>query len=329
MNKSIIKIAFIGAGSIGSLFGGYLANISSEKYEIEMNFFGRKAHIMAINENGLILEKGSEEILIESINGYTDIHDYLNHNPESRLKFVFLTTKAYDIDEALVEYKGLIKKMDWIVILQNGIGNEDIVKHYVPKNKIIRAITSNGALIRQPGKVKHTGLGFTRIGFPFKDDIPEEEKEGAIADLGLCAELMSRAGIKTEIVNDIIGNCWEKIFVNIGINAFGALTRLKNGELINSEKLRNLIRDAIEEALKIARQRNINLSKKNYIDVCFDVARNTKDNLNSMLQDIIKGKKTEIDFINGRIVTYSEDEDQVPINRTITYLIKGLENSEL
>ncbi|MBD3211541.1 MAG: 2-dehydropantoate 2-reductase [Candidatus Lokiarchaeota archaeon] len=329
MNTIKIRIAFIGAGSIGSLFGGYLANIISEEYKIEINFFGREAHITAINENGLILEKGSEEILIDNINGYTNILDYLKHNSGDSFKFLFLTTKTYDIIEALSEYQELIQRTDWVVILQNGIGNEDIVKNFISKHKIIRGITSNGALIPHPGKVKHTGIGFTRIGFPFKDDIPEGEKEGAIEDLGLLAELMSRAGIKTEIVDDIIRNCWEKIFVNIGINAFGALTRLKNGELIKREKLRNLIRDAIEEALVIARKRNINLTNKDYVEVCFDVARKTKDNINSMLQDVLKGKKTEIDFINGRIVTYSEDEDQVPINRTITCLIKGLEESQL
>lgn len=329
MNKDRIKIAFIGAGSIGSLFGGCLANISSKKYKLDIVFFGRKSHMDAINENGLTIQTKTEQFIVNNITGYTNPQEYLNDNSNLSLDFLFLTTKAYDIKKALEEYSEIIGLTDYLVILQNGIGNKDIVKQFISPSQIIRGITSNGALKSQPGNVKHTGKGFTRLGFPFLDDFTQTQQEEAQITLKRLKKLFILAGFETENVKDIQRQCWEKIFVNIGINAFGALTRLKNGELLKVSELKDLIRDAINEAIQVAKFKGINLEKKDYVEICFDVARKTKNNINSMLQDILKGKKTEIDFINGRIVKYSENEIYVPINRTITTLIKGLEKSEL
>ncbi|TFF94544.1 MAG: 2-dehydropantoate 2-reductase [Promethearchaeota archaeon] len=330
MNKQTITIGIIGAGSIGSLFGGYLANISSDEYNINMFFFGREAHINAINENGLLIQTKTDSIRINNIIGYTSPKAYLRDNKDERFNFIFLTTKAYDIRNALFEYRELISLTNWLVILQNGIGNEEIAKDFIIDSKIIRAITSNGALLTDSGTVKHTGEGFTKIGLAFKKNIAKDQKTQAYNSLELLKSLFSNAGIKIEMEDDIIRNCWEKVFVNIGINAVGALTRLRNGELLERNELKKLMRDAINEAIMIAKVKKIKLTDKDFVKLCFDVAKKTKNNINSMLQDIMKGKKTEIDFINGRILKYGQEfELDVPINRMITILIKGLEDSNL
>jgi len=330
MNKQNITIGVIGAGSIGSLFGGYLASISSDEYDINMFFFGREAHINAINKNGLLIKTKTDNIRIKNIIGYTNPKDFLRNNKNKHFNFIFLTTKAYDIRTALIEYRELISLTNWLIILQNGIGNEDIAKEFILDSKIIRAITSNGALLTESGTAKHTGEGFTKIGLAFKKKIAEDQKTHAYNSLELLKSLFSNAGIKIDIEDDIIRNCWEKVFVNIGINAFGALTRLRNGELLERNELKKLMKDAINEAIKIAKLKKIKLTDKDYVKLCFDVAKKTKNNINSMLQDIMKERKTEIDFMNGRILKYGQEfELDVPINRTITILIKGLENSNL
>ncbi|MFO7796847.1 MAG: ketopantoate reductase family protein [Promethearchaeati archaeon] len=330
MNEQTITIGVIGAGSIGSLFGGYLASISSDEYEINVFFFGREAHINAINENGLLIQTKTDNIRIKNIIGYTNPKDFLRINENIRFNFIFLTTKAYDISSALIEYKELISLTDWLIILQNGIGNEEIAKDLILDSKIIRAITSHGALLTESGTVKHTGEGFTKIGFPFKKTIKKDQKEQGYNPLELLKSLFSNAGIKIEIEDDIIRNCWEKVFVNIGINAVGALTRLRNGELLERKELKKLMREGINEAIMIARLKKIKLTDKDFVKLCFNVAKKTKNNINSMLQDIMKGKRTEIDFMNGRILKYAQEfEVDVPINRVLTILIKGLENSNL
>ena len=142
----------------------------------------------------------------------------------------------------------------------------------------------------------------------------------------LLRELLTLSGLATEIVEDIIKESWEKVFINIGINAIGTLTRLRNGQLLEHESIKNLMRETVEEALKIAKFKEISFPEKDYVDLTYDVAEKTYNNKNSMLQDILKGKKTEIDFINGRIVEYAKMlGERVPLNEMLTSLIKGLE----
>jgi len=328
-----IKIGFIGAGSIGSLFGGSLANLESKKYITEVIFFGRKQHIEIINKEGLVIFKDSKKIKIRNILGFTNPKEYYNKFIENDIKdfnYIFLSSKAYDLEIILSKYSKILDHTKWLVILQNGIGNEEIVKKFFPELKIIRVVTSHGALLTKPGEVKHTGKGFTKIGFPFKEKILlKSEKEQSLIALKVLKDLLDLSLIKTEIVNDILINCWEKVFVNIGINAFGTLSRLKNGQILEIKGLKTLMKEAIEEAIKIAKLINVKIPDKNYVVLSYNVAVKTKTNINSMFQDILKGKKTEIDFINGKIVEYAKDLGvQVPVNKTLTYLIKGLEKSD-
>lgn len=333
MGKNNLRIGFIGAGSIGSLFGGYLANIQSDIYSIEVIFFNTKPFIDAVNRKGLKIYKNQDIMVIKNIIAYENeksLEDVIKKDPSFKFDFMFLTTKAYDNEIALRQYKNLINVSNFLVILQNGIGNEDIATEYFNKAKIIRAVTSNGALLDKPGHLYHTGEGVTKIGFPFLNNLDSEPEKLAQSELylNLLKEILDLAGLDTIIVNDIILECWEKVFVNIGINAVGALTRLPNGKLLEREGLKYLIEQAIQEAIKIARMNGLRLPEKDYVSIAYDVAEKTADNKNSMLQDILNRKVTEIDFLNGRIVKYAiELGVKVPVNKILTYLIKGIENS--
>ncbi len=332
MSPRKIRIGFIGAGSVGSLFGGCLAAIQSDLYSIEVFLFCRKAHAEAINKNGLTIYEAGDVQVIKNIQCYEnteDIEAKMSRDSSYSFDFLFLTTKTYSMKSALSQYNKVINVSRNLVILQNGVGNEDIAEEYCPSSKIIRAVTVIGALLEKPGHVFHTGTGLTKIGFPFLNfQKISSTKTQNYLDLRLLSELLNLAGLETTIVEDIIKECWEKIFINIGINAFGALTRLRNGELLEIDGLMHLMGEAINEAIIVAELKNISLSKKNYAALAYNVAKNTYENKNSMLQDILNGKNTEIDFINGRIVKYARELSiEVPINETLTCLIKGLEKS--
>ncbi len=330
MNKNKLRIGFIGAGSIGSLFGGYIAGIKSDKYSIEVIFFCGKAHAEAINKNGLKIYKKQEVQEIKSIRAFVDEKYYekkLRKDSSSGFNFLFLTTKAYGIETAMLQYRKLIEGTKWLIILQNGIGNEDIAIKYCSKSELIRAVTTNGALLKDPGEIIHTGEGITKIGFPFRE---ESKKKAEVSDLELLRDLLNSAGLETIIADDIVKESWEKILINIGINAIGALTRLSNGKLVKYDNLKYLMSEAIKEAIKVAKMKNIKLPEKNYILQTFEVAKKTAENKNSMLQDILNRKITEIDFINGRILKYAQELGfEVPINKFLTYLIKGIERSTI
>ena len=181
--------------------------------------------------------------------------------------------------------------------------------------------------MKEPGNLFHTGVGITKIGFPFKNDFDKDFLEKQNTDLEILADILNLASFETVIVNDIIKECWEKVFVNVGINAFGALTGLKNGQLLESEDLKLMMARAIEEAIQVAKARNIKISQKDYTFLTYNVAEMTAENKNSMLQDVLNGCITEIDFINGRIVKYARELNiDVPINELLTHLVKGLES---
>jgi len=230
----------------------------------------------------------------------------------------------------MVQFKSVIDSAGWLIILQNGVGNEALVKNYCDEDKILRVVTSHGALLEDPGHVCHTGVGFTKIGFAYL-----KRNDGNIEDYGRAEEtllylrnLLSAGGLETDIVADIIKCSWEKVFVNIGINAIGALTGLENGQLLENNSLRKLMEKAVVEALFVSKALKIDLSAVDYVDLMYSVARKTSNNKNSMLQDILKGKPTEIDFINGRIVEFGKKLGiEVVLNELLTVLIKGLESS--
>ncbi|TXT54044.1 MAG: 2-dehydropantoate 2-reductase [Promethearchaeota archaeon] len=331
MNSKTYKIGFIGAGSIGTLFGGKIASNQSEKYKTEVILFGRKPHIDMVNRNGLRVEENGKVEKVSNIFGFTDIQSYQTffkvlglHN----FDFLFLTTKAYDIEQSIKDYKMIIEKCKFFVLLQNGLGNEETARNYISDHKIIRALTTDGAFLKRPGLVIHTGEGLTQIGFPFSQSRVNDSKDYYKKWLYRLKEILLDSGFKTKQVDEIQTKCWEKIFVNIGINAFGALTRLENGKLLEIKNLKELMHKAIKEAYEIAKRKNVPLEKKDYTEAAYQVAQHTYNNKNSMLQDILQKKKTEIDYINGKIVEYAREMGKkVPINETLTYLIKGLEES--
>ncbi|MFW9936572.1 MAG: ketopantoate reductase family protein [Candidatus Thorarchaeota archaeon] len=333
MLSSKLRIGIIGAGSIGSLFGGYLAGLDSEDYSLDIIFFGTKQHINEINKYGLKIHHENVTISINNVNAYESpdvIEKIIENDSTWNFDFLFLSTKTYDLEASLKQYQKLIQASKYIVILQNGIGNEDLVEQCVSKERIIRIITSHGALLKEPGHVYHTGQGFTKVGFAFLNSNIKQDIDinSPSKDLEILKELLDLSGIKTEIVEDIIQASWEKVFVNIGINALGALTRLHNGALLEDESLKTLMKEAIIEAVKVAKLNNIHLSEENYVELAYSVAKNTYYNKNSMLQDVLNGRKTEIDFFNGKIVNLAKEVGiRVQVNEMLTYLIKGLERS--
>ena len=329
----MVKIGFIGAGSIGSLFGGYLASIHSDENPLEIVFFGRRDHALAINEAGLRLTAGDKDLLLKNIKVYGNAQDFtgsLGIGYGYKFDFLFLTTKAYDTERTMIQFKEIIESSNWFIILQNGIGNEALVKEYCNEDKILRIITSHGALLENYGHVRHTGVGFTKIGFAYlkPDKNTVKDYGGAYESLIDLKNLLSAGGLETEIVEDIITCSWEKVFVNIGINAIGALTGLTNGQLLEKDSLREMMGNAVNEALEVAGVKQIDLLDRDYVELMYSVAKKTYNNKNSMLQDVLKGKPTEIDFINGRIVEFGKKLGiEVVTNELLTTLIKGLESS--
>jgi len=295
----------MGAGAIGSLFGGLLARAGNS-----VSLIGRESHVKKINEQGLRLEgvSGPHQIRLTATTEPTTLEI-----PE----LIILTVKAYDTEQAVKEIEPIYGHRTYLLCLQNGLGIEELAGAILGNTRIIRGITTNGALFLEPGKIRHTGFGDTIIGYP---------KRASDAFLKKIANRFQDAGFNTSVTDDIKKLVWQKIFINVAINPFGTLTGLRNGDLLTVPELKAAMIAAIEEGTTLSEKLGIDINRQLAIDKAVEVAKRTAMNKNSMLQDIEKGKKTEIDYINGALVTYGRKFGLMcPINTVLTALVKGLE----
>lgn len=301
-----MKIAVIGAGAMGSLFGGLLAESGAEVWLFDI----RTEQIAAINQNGLNIEKDGH---------FRRVHIKATTDPDliekADLAIVFVkspqTRPAADIAGKLVGSEGLV------LTLQNGMGNADIIAETVARDRIVAGTTSHGATLLAPGRIRHAGTGATIIGMWANKNLDHADR---------VARVMTRAGIETEVVQDVQSVIWNKLLINVGINAVTALTAIKNGQILDLEITRNLSRAAVEEAMSVARAQGIQVDEDT-VEHVFQVAKATGANRSSMGQDVDNKRLTEIDAINGAVVRIAEKLGlKVPVNLTLTALVETLQH---
>ncbi|MEM3736832.1 MAG: 2-dehydropantoate 2-reductase [Candidatus Bathyarchaeia archaeon] len=299
-----MRIAVIGAGAIGSLFGGLLAKNGND-----VTLIGRKDHVEAIRRLGLRIE-GIQHCTVRDLWAVSDIDEV----ERRKYDLLLLTVKAYSTVQALSVARGLIKGGTPLLCLQNGLGVEELAMKLVQREDLMRGVTGCAAILDRPGVIIHTGMGETVIG----------ELSGKITPRAqIVAEAFNSSGLTTKVTHNISDAVWMKTLVNAGINPFAALTGMKNGELIKVDGLRGLMVETVEEGRKVAERLGVELSGDPVLQM-LTVAELTSENINSMLIDVERGRPTEIDFINGAI---SHVGGQVgvptPLNRILTQLVKA------
>jgi len=296
-----MKIYILGAGSIGSLFGALLSKIGEN-----VTLIGREEHVKAINNSGLRVV-GVEEFTVYP-KAVTEI-------PPEPPDLIILATKSYSTAYALECAKGSIGKNTWILSIQNGLGNEDEVLKYT-KN-VLGGITTNGAALERWGVVRWAGKGITIIGnYPLG--------KGEFAER--VAALFRKAGLEAKVSENIVGWKWAKAIVNSAINPIGAIMGVKNGYILENEYLLALATEVVKEGCQVATQKGIEF-EVHPMDLLLETLERTRENYNSMLQDIKRGKRTEIDFINGKIIEYGKDVGlKTPLNFALWSLVKAKES---
>jgi 2-dehydropantoate 2-reductase len=206
-----------------------------------------------------------------------------------------------------------------VMTLQNGMGNADIIAEFFEPDRILAGTTSHGATMLGAGRIRHAGIGATTIG---NWAATGQGRQTA----GRFADFFSRAGIETEAVDEVRSVVWNKLLINIGINAITALSGIKNGRILDLAITRELSRTAVEEAMAVARARDIAI-KEDAVDIVFKVAEATAANRSSMGQDVDNNRPTEIAAINGFIVAEAKKLGiEAPVNFALTALVKTLEN---
>lgn len=290
------KIFILGAGAIGSIYGALL----SKKNDVVL--IGGKEHILAIKSKGL------------RISG--DIQGTFQVKAERKIKaippntLILLTTKAHQSKKAISEIKKLLKKDTVILVLQNGLGNEELVRKIVGKRcQVLRGITLIFAEFLKPGRIK---FGNAKTILPLTNNGKR------------IAEIFRESGLPVKLAKDMKKEIWKKLVVNCLLNPLTALFRVRNNEIWGSAL--KLVREKIiRECIKVAAAEGIFFKKGFEKEIAKKMSSYT--NYSSMCQDIIKGRKTEIDFLNGKILELGKKHKiQTPVNELLYYLIKFLES---
>jgi len=303
-----MKIVIVGPGAMGCLFAAFLSKSKEEIWLLDKN----KERAKKINQGG---------ISIEGISGnwQAQAKTTAEAGEIGSADLIIISVKSYDTKEAIVSAKSLINGNTKILTLQNGIGNIEIIAEVAGSERVIGGATNLGATLLDAGKVRHAGRGETVIG-RIDGKIPVEMRS--------IREIFNKAGMETRISRDIKGLLWSKLIINVGINALTAITRLNNGRLVEFEGTRKILREAVTEATKIAKRKRIKLIYDDPLAKVEAVCEATSANVSSMLQDVLRKKRTEIDFINGVIVRLGQESGiPTPVNSTLVDLVKTIETS--
>ncbi len=302
-----MKVAVVGAGAMGSLFGALLAEAGNDVYLYDV----WAEHVQAVNDNGLSVEWEGKTRTVK-IAATTDARQI---GPAELVIIFVKSTRTRAAAETAREIAGADGT---VLTLQNGMGNADVIAEFIAAGRILAGTTSHGATLLGPGRIRHAGMGPTTIGT--WADTPDGLKRAESF-----ADFFSQAGIETRATADVRSVIWNKLLINIGINAITALTGIKNGQLLELEVTRQLSRAAVTEAMAVARAQDIDIDP-DAVQRVFKVAEATGANRSSMGQDVDQRRRTEISAINGFIVREAQRLGlEAPVNMALTALMETLE----
>ncbi len=293
-----MDIVVFGAGSLGSLLGGVLAS------EHEVTLVARGDHADAVRTDGLTIDGKFDRAVSPTVT--TD-----GRNLEADL--ALLTVKSYDTPEAVSCLS--TGQFEAVCSLQNGMGNEEQLAATL-EAPVLAGTATYGAIRREPGVVECTGRGQLIIG-------PRDGGRSQRADR--IGRALERGGLETTVTEEMPRRLWRKLAVNAAINPVTALADVDNGAILE-EPAATLARAAARETACVARACGVSLSDRDALEATDRVARETAANISSMRQDMLAGRRTEIDAINGYVVDQATAEGvAVATNRTLTALVRSWE----
>ena len=293
-----MRILILGAGAIGSLYGAKLAGTN------DVTLVGRPDHVRAIEEHGLRIE-GIESQTVR-VRALTHVDCIL---PDT---LILVTTKVPATVAALEPVWPRVRDDTTIVALQNGLDSDRIVRDTVRgRGVVIRGITQFGAIFDRPGTIRYMAKGSTLL--------EHHERSQRIADV------LDAAGLDCRISPDINTEVWRKLVFNCVVNPITTILKCEVGEIVDPSltRLKQLV---IDECVAVAAAERIDLN----IDFMNEInsAYAGSHNIVSMRQDLMRGRTTEIDYLNGAVVMLGARHGlDCPVNDALTRIIKAMETT--
>jgi 2-dehydropantoate 2-reductase len=292
-----MRISVIGAGALGTFYAAMLAAS------------GQDVTLVCRERDADALRKGI------SVTGAVEItaRPSISTVPPPAA-MTFITVKAYDVISAVKTIPP--KPATPVILIHNGLGVDEEAAAILGKGRAGIGVSYSGVTFLEPGKVRLAGYTETVLG----------SAEDKVREMIIPAkEALEAAGLKARIVADIRAAQWEKLYANIAINPITALTGLHNGMLLEVPELKALAADTVDEAAKVAKALGVKTSG-DPVENTYRVIRDTYSNRSSMLQDVARGRRTEIEALNGTVGRLGRQAGiPTPCNDALTALVKGME----
>jgi 2-dehydropantoate 2-reductase len=304
-----MRICFIGAGALGSTIGGTLARGGANVWLIDPF----REHADAINAHGLRMLEGGVETVVK----VTACTSAIEVGVLADL--VIVLVKSYHTRGAIRAAAPIIGPQTVVMSLQNGLGHEDILAEQVGRDRVMAGKTYVGGVLLGPGHV--------RAGLVGKETIIGELDGRLTERARRIAETFNRAGILTQLSDNIMGTMWDKLFINVAGGGITAITRLTYGGLYSLPVLEDCALAAISEGIAVAQAAGVRISitdpRRAWTMASAGLPPEFKT---SMLQSMQSGGPTEVDYIHGSVVRWGARLDvPTPVNSAIVALVKGLE----
>lgn len=305
-----MKIAILGSGAMGSLYGFYLAKV----HEVTMVDAWPNA-VDAINAKGLVMQENGKELTqggMRAVLSGTDI------GPQDLVIVFVKSTQTY---QAVKENLHLFDAHTYALTLQNGAGNNRDIAHFIDPSHIIVGTSSHNSVSQGPGKFFHSGTGPTNIG----PDVPTAEADKAVHEV---AEALRKAGLEVNEIENIQEILWSKLFVNCAINGLTCVLNCQIGEMKENPWLWEMARKIVYECVLVAEADGTYFDRKDAVDTVWKVVEHDAQGLASMVQDRRHKRVTEVDKINGTVVALAEQYHlDVPYNRMLVKLVHAVETN--
>ena len=297
-----LKVAVMGAGAVGCYYGGMLARAGHDVVLI-----ARPAHVQAIERDGLRMET-------QTFDEHVRAAASAEPGAVQGADLVLFCVKSTDTESAGAQMLPYLSEGALVLCLQNGVDNADRLRTVLPQHKVSAAVVYVATEMAGPGHVRHHGRGELVIE-------PSSASEAV-------AQALIAAGVPTEISANVRGALWLKLILNCAYNAVSAIAQRPYGENVRGEGIAGVMRDVVDECLAVAQAEGVQVPGD--VDAAVrKIGETMPSQYSSTAQDLSRGKKTEIDYLNGLIVRRGEVFGiATPANRVLWALVKLLEGKQ-
>ncbi len=300
-----MKIAVIGAGAMGSIYGGHLS-LHNDVTLIDTN----PKVIETVQQNGLKIEENGQENIYRP-------SDAVSCEGMEPVDLIILFVKALYSKAALSGNRNLIGPNTYVMTLQNGSGHEDILGEFVPQDHIIIGTTEDNGEVLGFGHIRHGGVGNTNVG------MLTEDKENFLNKL---KESFDSCGFNVRIHPNIQQLIWDKLFTNVSLSAVTAVLQVNIGYIAANEYAWQMTMALLHEAVETAHALGLEADEEKLAEKIRATSVGSPEGVTSICADIRAGRKTEVDTISGSVVRAAHKAGvPVPVHEFVVNTIHALE----